>query len=266
MPIEETILLPTGEDTHHLQKYAEWESIRKRLGQPRIPNNLFLPDVLQWYNEKFSDTPQDFSFFEAGCGHGNDLRALREMLGGEGYYLGVNMSQIEILRGIDHYKEQRELGIKSFAQGNLRDLKNLFRWDEGFESFSIPFCVEDNSFDLVHMEAVLHGLGHGEGTYQGKKQAAQKMLNELFRICKSGGRFFGRANVFRPDLSWKERMQFLQEAKDWHFVPGAEEFKEMLDEAGFKMVEAPIFLRRIKPIDDPVKKNDGKIAFLAEKG
>lgn len=257
---DEKKTLPTGVDVHPLGKNEEWKNINKRIEKPRILKHVLFAEVKEWYKRTFSDDPQGFSFFEAGCGHGNDLRALRNLLGDEGYYLGANISEVEIFKGIKHYKEEKRLAARLFAQGNLCDLRKLFIWDEKKEDFSWPMSVESDSFDLVYMEAVLHGLGYGEDTHRKKKQAAQKMLNELFRICKPGGRFFGRANVFRPGIRQEDRIRILHETNCWHFVPGSGEFMEMLFEAGFRVSVGPIFSEFTK-----IRENELKMCFLMKK-
>ena len=73
--------LPDGlDEKDYLKKDKEWPSLEKRLGNPRILQHIYLPEVLAWVQKEFKDNPDDFSYFEAGCGHGNDLRAIRKEL------------------------------------------------------------------------------------------------------------------------------------------------------------------------------------------
>lgn len=259
--------LPDGIDTEHsLGENKEWVNIEKRLGQPRILENVYFSEVFDWIQRKYKDNPDDFSFFEAGCGHGNDLRAIKKELGGKGRFLGVDMSRAEITHGLEFYQQQENTdeSRKLFAQGDLRDLGHINTWNDEEGNFSRPTEVKDDEFDLVYMEAVLHGLGYGKKTYHEKRKSAQQMLNELYRICKAGGRFFGRANTFGPAITEGQQLKILRKTNNWHFFPRAEEFEDMLKRAGFIVIKTKLVPYK-KPENDPTKINLSRFSFLAEK-
>jgi len=267
--------LPSGEDQkNYLNQTREWERLDNRLGEPRVEeHNIYLKEIIAWVAEKYKNNPEGFAFFEAGCGHGNDFRVLKkklqEIIGEQGRFLGVDFSEAEIERGLEFYHEKKQENTtearNSFAQGDLRNLKEVKTFNPETNDFSKSEKLADNSFDLIYMEAVLHGLGHGEGTYEGKKNAAQKALNELFRICKSGGRFFGRANAFdEKAISKEEQFELLRANNDWRFTSEVEELKEMLTQAGFRIIETSI-IPHPGSEKDPSKKNRLKFTFMVEK-
>jgi len=260
--------LPDGTDQElYLKKDKEWPNLEKRLGQPRILKNSYFPEVLDWVQKKYKDNPDDFSYFEAGCGHGNDLRAIRKELNGQGRFLGVDMSRAEIMRGLEFYQqrenEDTEEAEKLFARGDLRDLKNINIWDKEKGDFSQPTEIKDNEFDLVYLEAILHGFGYGKKTYQEKKESAQQLLNELFRIRKAGGKFFGRASAFGPTIKKEEQLELLRKTNNWRFIPEVEELEEMLKQAGFKNIKKTLSPHE-KADKDPAKKDILRFSFLAE--
>lgn len=260
--------LPDGRDGDYVKKDKEWPNLEKRLGMPRILDHVYIKEVLDWVKEKFGDNPDDLSYFEAGCGHGNDLRAIKEKLGEKGRFFGVDMSVAEILHGIEYYqkhkKENPDEAKKMFAQGNLRNLKNVSLWNEEAQDFSEPSGIENEEFTLIYFEAILHGLGNGEKTYTAKKAAAQEMLNELYRICKAGGKFFGRANTFGPTITKEAQFELLRKTKEWRFIPGYGELEEMLTQAGFEDIKIATIPHE-KAHKDPNKKEMLKISFLASK-
>jgi SAM-dependent methyltransferase len=263
--------LPSGEDKpDYVQVDKQWPNLEKRLGKPRILDNIYFQKVMQWVDEKYKNNPEDFSYFEAGCGHGNDLRAIKKAitnkLGEGGKFLGVDMSGKEIMDGRAHYADQEnpEEAKRLFAQGDLRDLKHINAWDDENEDFSKPTEIKDNEFDVVYFEAILHGLGYGQKTYEEKKASAQKMLDELFRICKIDGQFFGRASVFDGSTSKEEQLKLMRQTDNWRFIPEADELEEMLKQAGFKDIEITRqpHEKREKDIN---KKNIERFSFLAKK-
>jgi len=259
--------LPDGMDKEdYLRKDKEWRNLDKRLGQPRILNNVYFPEVLNWIQKKYKNNPDDLSYFEAGCGHGNDLRAIRNKLGGQGRFLGVDMSTAEIRRGLEFYRPQEDTAEakRLFAQGDLRDLKHIYTWDKEKGEFSQPVEIKDGEFALIYTEAVLHGLGHGKKTYQEKKESAQQMLNELFRICQAGGKFFGRATTFDQTLTKEQQHELMRQADDWRFIPEAQEFKEMLEQARFKNIKIDLKKNEMAK-KRPHRKDTLRFSFLAEK-
>lgn len=272
----------TGEESHYVSVDNEWTSLEKRIGLQRIKEHPNFMEIIAWVKNKYKENPEDFYFFEAGCGHGNDFRAMKEEIErelkiniNEEHFLGVDISGKEIKRGLEYYKEKKdentEQARKLFAQGNLCDLNHINKWDNEKEDFSQEMSIKDKQFDLLYMEAVLHGLGHGKKTYQEKKEAAQLLFNELYRICKEGGRFFGRVNTFDSDvISKDEQFTLMREADNWRFIPGKEEFEEMLQKAGFKLQKKDLKSNEIKHYaatdqNNQVKQNVLKYSFLAEK-
>lgn len=266
-------ILPDGMNEQHVTRHGVWPKLEKRLGEPRVERNIYLQQILDWVGEKYKNNPEEFAYFEAGCGDGNDFRVLKkkiqEIIGEHGQFLGVDFSEAEIERGLEFYHQEQEENTekvkKLFAQGNLKDLKEVNTFNPETNDFSKPTKLEDNSFDLIYMEAVLHGLGKGEGTYEGKKAAGQKMFDELFRICKSGGRFFGRANTFDETTITKEQQfELLRADNDWKFIPENEELKKMLVQAGFRIIEISTSPHPDKE-EGPSKKNRLKFSFMVEK-
>jgi len=259
--------LPDGtEQEYYLKKNKEWPKLDRRLGKPRMLKNIYFSEVFKWIQSIHKDNPDDFSYFEAGCGHGNDLRAIKEKLEGRGRFFGVDMSEAEIKHGLEFYhgQEDMEESKKIFAQGDVRDLRHINIWDKDKGDFSQPSAVGDGEFDLVYFEAILHGLGYGKDTYQEKKDSAQRMLNELYRICKPGGRFFGRASTFGPSITKEQQFELLRETNNWRFIPGAEEFERMLKQAGFINIKKTLD-RHEKVEENPDKRNILRFSFLAEK-
>lgn len=256
--------LPSGiEQTEFLKKDREWQGIEDRIGQPRITQNVYYPEVIQWIQATYHDNPDLFSYFEAGCGHGNDLRAIRRELGARGHFLGVDMSQAEILHGLEHYHDAadtREL----FAQGDLRDLRQINVWNPTTHDYSQPRQLRDGEFDLIYFEAVLHGLGYGQKTYHDKKAAAQQMLSELSRLCKPGGTFFGRANAFGPGLTHEQQLQLMRSLNDWRFIPPADELETMLRDAGFTNLKTSATIHE-KASEEQKRENVVRFSFMAKR-
>lgn len=260
-------LLPDGtEREDYVKKDREWPNLERRLGEPRILNNSYSSEVIDWVQDKYGDNPDDFSYFEAGSGHGNDLRSIRKELNERGRYLGVDMSAAEIMHGLDYYKEQEdtEETRKLFAQGDLRDLAHIKTFDEEKGDFSKPAEIKDGEFDVVYMEAVLHGFGYGKDSHQQKKESAQQAINELYRICKPGGKFFGRAKTFNTTISKEDQHQLLRDTNNWRFVPDAEEFEDILKQAGFINIKKTV-IQDEKADKDPSRKDMVRFSFLAEK-
>jgi len=228
--------------------------------------NIFFPKVYDWIHKKYKDNLDNFSYFEAGCGHGNDLRAIKKKMDNQGRYLGVDISKAEILHGIEFYrkKENTEESKKLFAQGDLRNLKDIYIWDKKRNDFSRPSKLKNNEFDLIYMEAVLHGLGHSQKTLKEKRESAQLMLNELYRICKVGGKFFGRANIFNNSINNKQQLEFLRKTNNWRFIPDFKELMKILKKAGFKNIKTNLSPHK-KAKKYPDKKYLLKFSFLAEK-
>jgi SAM-dependent methyltransferase len=233
-------ILPDGREDHrYLNEDQEWPTLYTRLGMPRILDHCYIEDVKEYIGRK--DNPSDFSFLDAGCGHGNDLRAFRKLLASEGRYLGLDISRAEILRGLDFYQdrdgENPEEAIKLFGLANLQDLSQIFLWDNEDQGFSFNKGLLDEEFDLVYTEAVLHSFGYGYKYYEQKKAAARRALNEFFRVCKRGGIYFGRTTVFKSSISKEAQLRCLIDEEDWRFIPGAEELLEMFRQAGFDEIK-----------------------------
>lgn len=269
-PIKPKDWLPDGTDDkkHTLRVDDEWHGLEKRLGKPRILNHIYFPEVLNWIQEKYSNDPDSFSYFEAGCGHGNDLRAIKKELKGKGHFFGVDLSEEEINHGIKFYHQQDNENIeesrKLFAQGDLRNLRHINIWDDQKESFSKQTEIKDDQFDLLYIEAVLHGFGHSKKTYHEKKESAQKALNELYRVCKKGGKFFGRSSTFDPTTTEEQRLAILRNTDNWRFIPEHNELEEMIKRAGFVNIKTSLMPHE-KSKEDPAKKNILRFSFLAEK-
>jgi len=257
--------LPDGANQIYLKENEEWPTLINRLGKPRLPLHHHLPDVLEWIKKK--NDLNNFSFLDAGCGHGNDLRAIKRIVG-NGHFFGVNISRAEIVRGLDFYKqndnEDTDEAIKMFGLGNLHNLKQIFVWDEEEKSFSCPRSLEDGEFNLIYLEAVLHAAGYGYKTYVEKKESAQKSLNELYRVLKPGGKFFGRASAFTTTISREQQFEILRTNNSWHFVPDCDELLAMLTIAGFCSIKR-VIRQDEKAKTDSKKENVVKVSFLAEK-
>lgn len=261
--------LPDGTDSQeYLKEDQEWSGLVRRIGKPRILTHVYFSEVIDWVHRKFERNPDNFSYFEAGCGHGNDLRAIRNILTKHGRFLGVDISKAEIIQGLDFYRRQAsedtDEARKLFGVGNLQNLKQVKIWDEEKGDFSLPLAIEDAEFDLVYLEAVLQGSGYGVGTYQKKKATAQKILSELCRICRPEGRFFGRVKAFGPDVDREKQFALLRETNNWRFIPKEGEFLEMLKQAGFNIIKSAS-LPHERGESDPAKKNILRTSFLVKK-
>lgn len=228
--------LPDGTaEYQYMNANYEWPGLSGRLGEPRIFAHPYFIEAMAWVQLACIGNEGSFSFLDAGCGHGNDVRALRTRIVGNVTFLGVDLSVATLQAGLDYYEnhenENRLEAQKLFAVGNLRDLRRVYT----LEGMSLkPLKIEDASFDLVYFEAMLQASGHGYGTYRQKKEAAQKILNELARVTKPGGKLLGRVTVFASSLSKEQRFDVLRQEGNWRFIPGGEEFLSMLEEAGFK--------------------------------
>lgn len=265
--------LPNGHgQVGYLERHGHWPGLERRMGlEKKILKNPYLPQILAWVQKEFCKDPRGISYFEAGCGYGNDIRAFMGVLGEmaeRSRFLGVDMSEAEIKRGLEYYHreagEDLTKGRELFAQGDMRDLKNLNTWNDEAGDFSKPLEIEDGEFDLIFFETMLHGLGHGFGTYHEKMESSQKMLDELFRICKSGGRIFGQASTFDTDISRKQQFDVLRRTKDWRFIPKTEELWEMFKKAGFKNIRMSLVPHE-RGVTEPDKKYIRRSYFSAEK-
>lgn len=259
--------LPSGEnDSPHLKKDKEWPNLSSRLGSPRIMNHHFFPEIFDWVKQK--EDLSNFSYFEAGCGHGNDLRIMKKVLGSASNFLGVDLSKEEIMRGLDFYAkrdgEKTDEAIKMFGLGDLHDLSLVNIWEDKDQDFSCYRIINDEEFYLVYLEAVLQAAGYGYSTYEEKKNSALKILKELSRVCKTEGKFFGRITGFSSIISKEQQFAILREDNRWHFVPELDEFMAMLRLAGFDNIQ-----RVVRPHEDADtvsnKKHYIRISFLAEK-
>lgn len=259
--------LPDGRDTvAYLKEDEEWPKLERRLGKPRILDNFYFPEVMAWIKKNFSNY-DNFSYFEAGCGNGNDLRAIRKELGGRGHFLGVDMSRAEIKSGLKYYQEQENEDIDEarelFAQGNLRDLKDIKFYNGETNDYDRIGAINDGEFSVIYINAVLQGLGYGEKTYREKKAAAQEMLNELARICQPDGKFFGKISVFAPDIAKEQQFELFRQTSNWRFMPDAEEFKKMLQNAGFSHIKMNIASHEATADHHHLHRD--RLSFLAEK-
>lgn len=277
--------LPKGID---LESYVEWKwdsvgekniGLKKRIGQPRIEHNPFFDYFLERIKKFKDNNPEKLKFFEAGSGHGNDYRVVKDLLMEEGLNvdtLGVEYSQKEIRDGLEFYqdrdgdKETHRDIAELMAQGDLRDLRNIKFLNPKTGEFDRVEEIEDGTYGVIYFEAIMHAFGMGEGSYKEKKANAMKMLKELNRIAQDGAMFFGRASVFGPDdqgkvLSEEEQMDFLRENNEWRFFPhDMEEFKKMLKEAGFEVVKMDRLIRDSKK-EKATRRNVNRISFYCVK-
>lgn len=151
--VQQPDCLPDGTaDERYLREDKEWPTLENRLGQPRILQHYYISEVLDWIRRK--ESPDDFFYLDAGCGHGNDLRVLRRTLDDRGHFLGINLSRAEIIRGLEFYGqrdgENADEYIKFFGLGNLHNLHQIFVWDEEKEDFSCPKIIENGEVDLIY--------------------------------------------------------------------------------------------------------------------
>lgn len=258
-------ILPDGkDDTRYLNENEEWPNLVNRLGEPRILNHQFYSETMEWIKQK--NNPDLFSFLDAGCGHGNDLRALRTELGGRGNFFGVDISKAEIMHGLDFYREQEEFeeAVKMFGLGSLNNPQSIRVWDNREQDFSKQGIITNEAVDLIHMEAVLQAAGYGEKVYAEKKEKAFQVLRELARVCKKGGKFLGRVSAFSAEISREKQFEILQSNNCWHFVPGTDEFVMMLRLVGFDKIQR-VFRPHEDAATDSSKRGRIKISFLAEK-
>jgi len=258
-------ILPDGKnDLRYLNENEEWPNLVNRLGKPRITGHHFYLEVLDWIRQK--NNPDSFSYLDAGCGHGNDLRALRAELGGHGKFIGVDISKAEIMRGLDYYREQEkfEEAVQMFCLGSLKNLESVKVWDGQKKDFAKIGMITNETVDLVYMEAVLQASGYGHKAYAEKRESALQTLRELARVCKKRGKFIGRVSAFIPGVSKEKQFEILNTTGRWHFIPDADELIMLLRVAGFDNIQ-----RSIRPHEDADKdlgkKDTVKVSFLAEK-
>jgi len=261
--------LPDGlSQTQYMQFDQEWPDLEKHLGQPRIISHVYYQKVMDWIGAKYQGNPDEFAFLDAGCGHGNDLRAIRRELNYRGRFLGVDLSLVEIIHGLGFYEHQdndeTEAARKLFALGNLRDLRFVKTWYDLRRSFSRPLKLNQGEFDAVYMEDVLQAAGHGSQSYRRKKIAAQQYLDSLFRICRAGGRFFGRVTVFNARFAGETEFNALRRYHNWRFIPGLTEFLRMMKKAGFNNIDTTAHVTD-KMAKNPRKRGLVKVSFLAQK-
>jgi len=258
--------LPDGSgEEGYLKENQEWPTLRHRLGQPRILKHYHFPEVLTWMNKK--GRSNDFSYFDAGCGHGNDLRVMKKLLG-RGNFFGVDLSRATINRGLEFYRqrdgEDTNEAKSMFGVGNLHDLSQVKIWDDDQQDFAWPDSLKDEEFDLIYMEAVLQASGYGYKTYGEKRESAQQTLAEIYRVCKPGGKFMGRTMAFMPTVSQKERFATLRDHGSWQFIPELNELIALLKESGFKNLRTMAEMHE-KAAEDPRRKDVIKLSFLGEK-
>ncbi len=116
---------------------------------------------------------------EVGCGNGKNILYRKDDL---------NIKGIDICDKLVEICKQKNLDV---IQGNMNQL---------------PF--KDESFDFVYCIAVLHHLK----TSQERIQA----LNEIFRVCKRGGKIFVLVWAFEQDESAKRKFKTQDELVPWN--------------------------------------------------
>jgi len=258
--------LPSG---LHQEKYpSENLAAQHELGRPQLAEHYAYQEIINWAKDQCRKNPGAFSFLDAGCRYGDNLRAFRKQLAQPGHFLGVDSRDEAVKRGLVYYRirdnDDAAAASQSFALGDLSHLKQIEVWQDEKTGFSQTRQLADNEFDLVYLESMLQLTGYGLHAYGIKKAAAQQVLNEMFRVCKPGAKIFGRVICFAYSLAPEERLDILRSEKDWRFIPGIAEFADMLKDAGFKDIDAssspyPPAAAYI----DPGKKNLVQLSFVA---
>lgn len=261
--------LPDGkEDKRYLNPNEEWPNLSKRFSEnlSRIQRNHYFDEVIGWIKDNYSET--GFNYFEAGCGYGKSVRAIKRILETmkiDGHFLGVDLSKAEIMNGLLHYNQEGENfdeAVKMFGLGNLQDLSSVTVYNEVSHSWDKEIKIKEGTVDLIFMEAVLQASGYGLNNYSEKRAAALNVLKELVRICRVGGKFMGRVSVFAPYITQEQGFSILREQNNWRFVPGYDEVLAMLRKSGFDKIK---WVANPHENSDKNKKDFVKISFLAEK-
>ena len=183
------------------------------LGNPRKPQGDAGAEMLEGMNERHSAvTGWALSFFEfnendrildIGCGGGETLRKMSEKVS-DGKLTGIDYS---------------EVSVRSSEKKNSKDIKNGKMNIIEASVEKMPF--DNNSFDkVITVESFYFWPDHA------------KNLKEVYRVLDKGGKFIivadihGDAPLDEKDIEGIKKFDL--------FNPTLNEFKELLENAGFK--------------------------------
>lgn len=244
-----------GKRSGFLERHNEWPGLENRLGAPRIDRHIYFPEFKRIV-ESHELSPDEMSFLEAGVGHGNDIRVVKQLLDQNGYkdsrILGIDYSEAEIKTGLNYYRDNQQSNVL-FAQGDLRDLHHINKWGNEARSYCQEGAIKDGEFRFIYLEAILHAMGIVSNKYEDKKQAAQDVLKELHRVCMKGGIFFGRLNAYENG----RRVELVNKFDEWRFIPEIDELNQIMQEVGFNIIQEQIKPRKI----DKKPQNEGKYRY-----
>lgn len=185
------------------------------LGDPRRPHgeagaemlagmNLRHYGVTGWALEhfEFSDTDR---VLDIGCGGGETLRRLSESVAG-GSITGLDYSELSVRLSAERNREDVENGKMKIVEASVEKM---------------PFA--DNSFDkIITVESFYFWSD------------PQEDLREVYRVLDKGGRFLIVADIHGDAELDEEDLEGIE--KYGLFNPTLKEFRELLENAGFKDV------------------------------
>jgi cyclopropane fatty-acyl-phospholipid synthase-like methyltransferase len=164
---------------------------------------------------KVAGIKQDDKVLDAGCGVGGSSIWLAKNIGAQ--VIGITISNNQIKKAYKYAKEEGVLGKVEFLN---RD----------FNKTEFP----DETFDVVWgIESLCYALDK------------QKLLNELYRILKPGGRLVVSDGFILKEKMTPDEQAIIDEWAHGYRVESfatVEEYKKYLDKAGFKNIK--IFDRR----------------------
>jgi ubiquinone/menaquinone biosynthesis C-methylase UbiE len=182
-------------------------------GQKQIWNNI----AEEWWRFKKTSDPRVMDFVEAadgkmldlGCGAGRNFAKTKATI----YSLDFSVEMLKYAR-----QKAQELGIK--AEYVLHDLTKS------------PLPFQNDFFDAITAIAVLHCIP--------EKSNRERLLRELYRIIKPKGKMLVKVwNKNNKKFVRKPKENFIKwrgKGARYYYFYDAEELKENLESAGFRIV------------------------------
>ena len=193
-------------------KKTEAKKSVTELGDPSKPQGKEGAEMLSGMNERhsavtgwalgFFDIASDDEVLDIGCGGGETIRRLSEMIE-SGHVYGADHSELSVKLSTEHNKQGVECGKVRVVNASVEKL---------------PF--DDNSFDeIITVESFYFWPD------------PQKNLREVYRVLKKGGRFLVVADI-NGDAELDEKD--IESIKKFRlFNPKLSEFYQLLENAGF---------------------------------
>lgn len=185
------------------------------LGDPRRPHgeagaemlagmNLRHYDVTGWALEHFEFSSTD-RVLDIGCGGGETLRRLSESVA-KGSVTGLDYSELSVRLSAERNKADVESGKMKIVEASVEKM---------------PFA--DNSFDkIITVESFYFWSD------------PQEDLREVYRVLDKGGRFLIAADIHGDAELDEKDLESIE--KYGLFNPTIKEFRELLENAGFRDV------------------------------